>query len=316
LRRREIKVGLTVLITIAVLYLVLLWGQRRNPFGPRDHEYSIRFAHISGLLQEDPVSVRGYTAGRVVELIPEADAIRVRIALSPEIALYPNAVAEIQIRELMGGKQIAIDPGNGDAPLPNGSELPGRTAPDFSTAFSDVGNVMDALDPSQAAQIAARADRLLQRFEALASAIDPQKVAQSLDHLAHSSAQIDRLLSQPEIQQAPERLDQSWARLNSTLAQAEATLQLLDAIGRQVESETLPRADSALASLPALLHRSDRLLGRAGSLMRQLENPESMLGRAIYDPVLSRQVDSTLTELIGTLRQIQTKRVVVGFRHR
>ena len=316
MRRRDIKVGLTVILALAVLYLVLLWSRRENPFAPEDHTYEIRFAHVSGLLAGDPVSVRGYAAGRVVSLTPEADAIRVRISLPPAIALYPDAQAEIQLRELLGGKQVAIDPGRGTQPLPSGSELAGRTAPDFSTAFSETGAVLDALDPQAAGRVLARTDTLLQRLDALAAAIDPPRVAETFDRLARSSAQLERLLSSPVVAGMPSRLDQTWTTLDSTLAQTRATLHHFEELGERVTTHSLPQADSALAALPDLLAQTSRLLRRADTLLYQLEDRETFAGRALHDPAFAQQVDSTLTELIGTLRQIQEDRILVGLRRR
>ncbi|MEL7531143.1 MAG: MlaD family protein [Bacteroidota bacterium] len=161
--KREIKVGLTLLAGLVLAYLVVAWVNRTSLFAPPEKQYFLSFQQVNGLLEGDPVVVRGYQAGRVVAIIPEANAVSVEVALDERIALFADGYAEIQIKELMGGKQISLITGAQGNPLASGASLKGRTSLDFSTAFSRFGGVMDQMDPENI-------ERLAQRFDSVATA--------------------------------------------------------------------------------------------------------------------------------------------------
>lgn len=119
--RRHLMLGLFFLVTLSVLAGYTLFLTDFDPFGDQQ-EMVVYFEDANGLREGNSVLVAGIRAGRVKTLTydPEApDERRVEAVLLMEhvLELHDDFSIEIEDATLLGGKQIAIDPGTGSAPF-------------------------------------------------------------------------------------------------------------------------------------------------------------------------------------------------------
>jgi len=97
------------------------------PWFKEAHELVVHFDQAGGLRQGDSVLVAGIRQGRVMTLSYDPTAVLQRrvtvlLYLDQDVALREGFTIEIEDATLLGGKQVAIDPGP-----PEGREVPGDT---------------------------------------------------------------------------------------------------------------------------------------------------------------------------------------------
>ncbi|GAB4416743.1 MAG: hypothetical protein OHK0039_26340 [Bacteroidia bacterium] len=310
--KRQVKVGLVVILAILVLYITLLWTRRSGPFGGQQRTYVVLFDNVNGLLEGDPVVVRGFASGRVTRIAPDTHLVRVFIDLRADVPVYSNASAEIQIKELMGGKQIALDPGNTSPRLADGAEIAGRSSLDFSTAFSTVESLVGKIDLRSTEALLGRADSLARQANRIAYTLDPDEMLRMAAGLQVLASRVDRLLLSLERQQVIERTGSALVQVDSLLASLQQELAEI----QTMTADLRPQVDTLLRQGGDMMVRVDGLMMQGGQVMDQLSDSSVLAGRLLYDRALSRSLDTTIYELNKTLEMINNRKFIVGFRRK
>lgn len=314
--KREIKVGLTVLGAILLLYFSVAWVKQMHLFAPSEYGYQLHFENVNGLLEGDPVNVRGFPAGRVHRIIPLADKVLVEVTVDQRIPLYQDARAEIQVKELMGGKQVSIMPGRRTPALQEGDTLQGFTSLDFSSSFSQVGQVVDRMEEVDLQPLLQKADSIADFVSAIATELDPVALGQLVHSLNRSAGRLERMLQTAEERQLVQRVDQSLTQLNALGAQAQTLLTRVDSLSDQIKLGPLAQVDSLLSGAGETLQQANQLIGQVQQVMEDLNSDEALAGKMLRDPAFARKVDSTLVHLTQTLEMIQSRKIIVGFRRK
>ncbi|MEM7373554.1 MAG: MlaD family protein [Bacteroidota bacterium] len=313
---REIKVGLTVLFALALLYLSIAWTQRLHFFAPDEYGYTIHFDNVNGLLEGDPVTIRGYTAGRVIQILPTSTYVAVELSLDRNIPLYQDARVDIQLKELMGGKQIAISPGIQEPVLEDGAILIGSISPDFSSSFSQFGEVSAQINLLQLQRILHRIDTFSAFMMAVAREIQPTRLDRMLQHAEQISHDVSSMTRDIRSRQLIERLDQSLTQVDSLLGSGEYLITQSSNTIHRLDTMLLPKAHTLIQESERALGSVQSSLSQLERLLSQLESQENLAGRAIFDPALSQKVDSVIYHLNKTLEQIHSQKVIVGFKRK
>ncbi len=106
-----IKVGLFVLLGIAIISLITLFiGQYRVTTG---HGYTLNavFTNVSGLNVMGSVRIAGVEVGDVEDIILDGDKAKVVMSIFPDTPIYRDAQVEIKAYGALGDKYIMIYPG-------------------------------------------------------------------------------------------------------------------------------------------------------------------------------------------------------------
>jgi ABC-type transporter Mla subunit MlaD len=311
--KREIKVGLTLIVGILLFYLVIAWVKRSGFFAPDQQGYVLVFEQVNGLLKGDPVVVRGYPSGRVVDIRPDARQVWVEVDLDRNITLLEDAYAEIQIKELMGGKQVAIWPGERGAVLAENAQIPGRTSLDFSTAFSRFGQVLEQFSPEQMDVWRSGLDSLGQAF---GGTFDPAGIRNIMLNLEELSFRLNQQTASLDLRQWNQRGDSLLNLATEVLLTSQDMLQQFHQISLRLEENLLPQGETLLQQTEASLGQLTQTLDRVEGLLTRLQDPSGLMGKALNDPVFAARLDTTLTELNKTLKEINEEKFIVGFRRK
>ena len=311
--RREIKIGLTVLTALVLFYLSLTWASRSHLFAGDRIDYSAEFSHVSGLLVGDPVHIRGYTMGRVTSIFPQAQTVAVGIQLDRDFPIFEGAYAEIQPKELMGGKQIEIIQGAGNKRIENATPIPGKASLDFSSAFSQMGSILNQVDNNRIERLTLRMDSIFGSLQQILSTENVQSITQTISLVESSLGRINRLSKTVEEKKLVERVDTLMEVLTATIASAEKPIRSIDKLSIQVDSLVLPRLISNLDSLSQFM---DQLSSLAYTGKDILESEDTFVGKMTQDPSFPGKIDTVLVQLNRVLRQIQEEKIIVGFKRR
>ena len=144
-RKTEIAVGMTISLAILLLVLGLILGKGIDLFSRQKPLY-VRFLDIAGIETGDPVVVRGMTLGRVEGIVLHPEYVILQLSLRKDIPLYSDMQVFIENRELMGGKQVAVLPGNSGKPTDPGQIVTGKCRGDLGVLFSRGESVISRMD--------------------------------------------------------------------------------------------------------------------------------------------------------------------------
>lgn len=310
--RSEAKVGLAVMAAILGFYLFLSWVTHSGLWSQDQQTLPVLFANVEGLLEGDPVDIRGYEVGKVADIEVGENGVMVTLLIDGEVKLREDAYAEIRVKEILGGKQVALLPGTSEVALPTGQVLPGQNSLDFSTIFSTLGRVMEGFEPERVQQFLDRFDTLTLQISRLAQAVEPAEVRTITSNLARTSEDLGQLVGEFRQRRSLQRADSLLRNLNGLAQTADASLLRVNELAGKFSDQTLPQADSLFSQLYATLDQADGMLTDAEDMLQNLKNKNTALGYLINDQEGGMLLDSTLQNLNRTLDHIRRKKIHVG----
>ena len=273
-RKREIQVGVMVVIGIIVLIGGLLFFKRVN-LRTGNVTYAIDFPAVEGLRKGDRVQVRGIRVGQVTgfEFLP--GVIRTHIEVEDWVELHPNAEPVLVLKGLVGEVLIEIEPGYGNSVVLPGHTFVGRNAASMLALGDKVNEALDHMT--------------VLSEEARLFIAEVRAEGQILGTLGAAERTI--LSTEGMIEENRANLLRITASLATLTEALDATL-----AGGQIDS-TLIATRMAAASLDSTMLVLRETLLQAGDLLAGIEAGEGTVGRLFTDDTLYDQADSTMYSL-------------------
>lgn len=257
--RREIQIGLFVLIGIVAVIVALLMLTDPGTFRGRIN-VTTAVANAGGIRKGDPVQMRGVNIGRVRKFVIGAGGVVISLELEKEYPVPNDSHVMLRSNGLLGGMVADIVPGRSRETVEDGDVLPG-------------GSEAGVLD--EAAGLGARADTVLGRAQLLLSPNNIQAVSTS-------TAQLQTLLTQLAGMATEQRRE--IATLSASLRRSAAGVE------RATTRPELVRSVARMDSITVQLDRASASLNRSSSSMEvvlgRLERGEGTLGRLSRDETL------------------------------
>lgn len=276
--RQEIKVGVLVLVALAITIGGMLWLTGRPLPGRGRASVAVRFAHVGGLTEGDPVMISGVLVGRVarVRLDQVGDVV---VVLDIEERVRPRLDASAAIRPLdfLGAKFVAYDPGSAQEHLPADAVLDGLEETDLA---SSAGSVAEGI-----AQFIAQSQDMLGQTRATLSAAERAlsviarlgggplvvQAESTLTVVYRAAARVDSTLANPAIRSSVNQLDELTANVNEMAA-------------------GLAVATSAL-----------------GRILAKVDTTDGTLGKLVNDSTAHQDLREVLTQLKLLLEDIRLR---------
>jgi len=274
----DLKVGVFVLVALAVLIAGSLWIAGGTLFAARQLPYDVLLPNSGGVVAGDRVRVAGVAVGRINEVVLQPDAkwpVLMRISVKEDVAVHQDASAVIATSGILGASFLLILPGSPDAPpLPPGSTLHGEPSSGMDAAFEQLEEIseklMGILDQTATLidQVSSEISPLMARLEALLSEENTENLTAIL---ASTRATLD---------QVSPRLEPLFDRLDAVAETAERSLEGVPALTDQA-SGLIADLETALGPdgqrLAQLLDGATATMGSADEAMQLvLENRDSI----------------------------------------
>lgn len=283
-RAHHVLIGLFTVLALGGALLFALW-LGKSSLDRDDTWYEVVFDRaVSGLAEGSAVQYSGIEVGNVAELqLDPRDPRRVRalIRIDASVPIKADTRASLALANITGSMNIQLYGGTPESERLMGS----RDNPPVIHAH-----------PSPLSSLLSNSERLMIRFNRLLDGADRLLSDDNVEHLSSSLANLE----QATATLADNDLDLAalGERLDTTLAQAEATLatyarlgerayRLLDDEGRR----TLARAENAMASLEE----------GAGRLARLTADHEQEIARGLQG---IGELDPAMQELHAALRTL------------
>jgi ABC-type transporter Mla subunit MlaD len=308
--KKEIKIGLTIIGGIVLLYLSVAWVKGLHLFSANRDSATILFKDLAGLKEGDPVAVFGYPCGNVEEINITGDGAKVEISFEKNVQLKIDASAEIRVKELMGSKQISLEPGHASEPLGDRSII-GTTSLDFSAAMSKAGEFMERFDAAQVDSLVTNINKAASAFARMGEQMDSLDTRHLVNDISSSAASLSRILTDVERRKMVDQIDRSLGKVDQLAAKAEKTMGNVDELTAHLTNKTLPNADEMLGKVNKMLDDTEGMVNDLKAILEQMQDKNTIAGQILYDPGMAKQLDQTLDNLNLTLDHIRTKKIYV-----
>ncbi len=263
-KKTEVTVGIVVTIALFIVVLGVIWGKDIDIFSHRQ-TLVVHFDNVYGLDRSDPVLVRGIKQGEVENIILKPEYVEVRLWVKRNIDLFTDLTVTIENRELIGGKQVAIDPGKSGRLADFDHIYTGRMSGDLGMLMFKTGEVMNSIEIV---------------FEELKVMLEEDHFKMVLQNVEEATNHFKELIAEnrQELKDSMQRLNQMTQNF-----QEDSTLQCIGSVVTQLDSTIF------------LINK----------LAVQIENEEGMVGKLLYDRQLYDQLLVTSTHLDSLIIEIK-----------
>jgi phospholipid/cholesterol/gamma-HCH transport system substrate-binding protein len=290
----ETKVGVLAAVAITVLIVGYSFLKGNDVFS-RENEFYAIYPRVDGLTVSKPVLVNGYQIGRVSDLTLQADGrILVQFKVNPEYGIPKNTIAKLESTDLLGGKAIVFELGNGSDMAADGDTLNANVKKDL----------MDQVEPVQkkAEQIISRMDSVLTSVN---STLSPEfqrnfdrsfaSIARTLETLEKTTQTVDGLVTNQssKISVIITNLESISTNLKNNSSTITKIVNNFDKISDDVAkanfAQTITEANKAVADLQVVINKVNSGNGTLGQLINDermynnLNNAAANLDKLIVD---------------------------------
>lgn len=287
---KELKIGSFAVMVFVLSFFVINFLRGEDIFN-REIELTASYDNVEGLVPSAPVYIKGYKAGKVVEVEydKEQQIFDVVCSIKKEFMIPADSRMTIYSVDIMGGKGVKIDLGS-------------------SAEYVEDG---DRLEPAFEAGL----------MDGLSAGIGPliDKVGNTLDSLSVTVAGINSILN-----------DANRSRISSTLKHLDATMADVRAIASEVNGKSdelnlfidnlaalseklapvMEQVDSTMTSVTSVVNKIDRsdiegVIESFNSLLKKIDDPEGTVGKLLVDGSVYNSLDSLLSDIDSLVRKIE-----------
>lgn len=287
---KEFKIGLFVITVMVASFFVINYLRGKDIFN-NEIEIVSHYGNVEGLVESAPVFIKGYKAGKVIEVAyqPEEEVFRVVCSVRKEFRIPTDSKMTIYAVDIMGGKGVKVDLGTSAEAIQDGGEL----APAMEAGLLD--GLAAGLEPLMA------------------------KVTNTIDSLNVTVSGINAMLS-----------ESSRASLANTLAHLEKTMKSVNGIADTINGKSdeismfIDNLEVLSMKLGGMVEKADSLVGGASdfmatlnesdiealvnsfkTLLENINDPDGSIGKLLVDGSVYDSVDELLNDVDSLVNKIQ-----------
>ena len=283
---KNVKIALTVLLGLALLYWGINYLKGVNLLTPANHYYT-EVQSTEGLLEAAPITVNGFQVGQVREIKYDYSKhkITIMLAMNKEMTVPEGSTISL-VSGLLGGTSLVLNLGDGPDMKP-GSMIPTTSVPGLMDHVTE--NVLPAVT-----DVLPKVDSIMDNVNLLTG--DPA--------LAAAIARLDVITRQ--LQASSQQLTMMMTNLNRSVP---GVMTNVNGITGNLTTSTgnLTDLSESLKSLP-LNETMDKLnttLANLQTLSEQLNDKNSSLGKIMNDRELYDNANHAIASLDSLLMDIK-----------
>lgn len=275
-RKTEIKVGITVIISVIILLWIFGWAKNITVNSGRK-EVNVMFDNVAALEIGDPAAVNGVRKGYVDDIQIDGAKVFVKINLDADVTLKEDAQFYIMMLDLMGGKKVEISPGSSSKELDYSATQKGEFKGDIASAMAVFGSVeKDLVDVIKEVKIT---------LTAVNSTLTDQQfnsdLKTSVNNLSLLTENLNKLIMQNK--------DEINKLLNSGI-------ELSNSVNNFIKTNQ-DSISQTITSLKQTLEQSKTLIAKVNELLDKTNNSENNLGKFLNDPEMMSDIKASIQKL-------------------
>jgi phospholipid/cholesterol/gamma-HCH transport system substrate-binding protein len=286
--KTEVKIGIIVLLTIALVIWGINYLKGRNVLKRSDVYYAI-YDDVNGLKTSGSVILSGFKVGMIntIEFIDgRLDKVIVGFVVNSSFNIPKNSIAQIYSTDIMGNKVIRIIPSGEKEFCQIGDTLPSSIDIDLITK---VGNQISPLIES-ANKAVLGIDTLVNSINHILDPATQLKLKSALVNLEITTESLSRQLSPGG------KLDKTFTSLQTFTTMLDSNKDKLSTVFSNLENIT----DSiASANLSQTISNINSTFGQSAALLEKINKGEGSLGLmassdSLYNNLISASSNLTL----------------------
>lgn len=283
-RRKEIQVGLTVLVALGILIWALAW-LKEYQMGAGKRVWTVQFTEAGGLAESDEVQVNGIRKGNVKTMKLVGDKVMVELSLAPDVVVTRDSRVAIRNVGLMGEKVIAVQLRTTGTPYRPGEIIPGEYEKDMGQMMGELGSTVEAVRG------------LSEHLENVAAMLEPRgALARTIENFQSTSEELHLVVSE------------NRASVHETMknfSDASRTARNLTT-GREAElTRAIDRFSAAAEKMDVLAARLDSLRAVIHTVAAKVEGGEGTLGKMVNDDKLYAELNASVKSMKALIEDVK-----------
>jgi len=282
-RNKEIIVGITTLVSVAILIFGIIWGKNIR-LTANTHQLHILFDISGGVESGDPVTVNGVRSGKVKTVSLSDTGVIITVNIDDDVKIYTDAQSRVENVELMGGKKIEITPGSSGILHDITKPIKGGKIRNIEKTIVLVGDVVVKLDASL--------NKLNFTLNSLNSLLKDDSLAYSVSNSIKNFEE-----ASIEIRSFIENASKTVKKINSSTEEVtNMAKNFMSSKGSEIETtltqsqELIKKMDAIAINVDTLIYKLNFEKGTLGKLFSDKTLYESFLEAVI-------QFDSLMTKI-------------------
>ena len=288
--KKELKIGAFVVTVIIASFFVLNYLRGEDIFN-REYEVSARYDNVEGLVASAPVYIKGYKAGKVIDVAYDSNLgdFLVTCSIANDFVVPEDSRMVIYSVDIMGGKGVKIELGASEIMVSDGGSL----VPTYEAGLMDsvAGNITPLLE-----KVTSTLDSLsvtVAGVNKLLSDSNQNSLSHTLVHIENTMANLRALSSSvngksEEITSLVDNLHDFSTRLGSIAEKVDTTIA---GVGELVETVNESDINGVITSFKSLLD--------------SVKDPEGSMGKLMNSDSVYNSVDSLLNDVNVLVNKIQ-----------
>ncbi len=331
----QLKLGIIAIVAIVLASALILAVGGQGGFPWQRYPLKVRFDDVQGMKTGAVVRIAGKDVGKVVSVEFAEQGVEVGIEVSRDVRdlITDRSVASLGTLSLLGEPLVAISPGRGGQPLPDGAYLPASgSAGMIADAASNANATMEELRAVLADARAGKGllgkvitdDALYSEFTTLL-----QSANRVTTQLSSGKGTAAALLNDPSAYASMKASLDDLQAMTARIRRGEGPLGMLfadEAMGKSLSatasnleamSGRVARGEGTVGKLltqDELYQRLDGLTTRLDTMTRDLSQGRGTAGQLLQDTQLYDNMNkaaTSLNELIAAIKQDPRKYLTV-----
>lgn len=320
--RKEIKLGLLAIVTIAVSIWGFKYLKGKNVFS-NVKVVKVKFDEVANLEIASPVAIRGFKVGSVLDIEIDrqnVENIIVTFDIEGDVEIPKNVVAELKNESIMGGRYIELKfdnlcTGNGDC-LENGDIVKGNTYGMLGSMIST--NELDGY----VSRFGTSVDTIMGKLGNMDDQNPLNKTIMnleaSMENLNEITEKINKMLSSTtaNVGRTMENLDKISKNLADNNSMITGVLSNLEQVTNDIKKaqlgNTVASANSAIATtteaisdIKALVNNTKSSIDGLNDLITKMDEGDGSMASLINDNALYDNLNSTTKNLDFLLQDLR-----------
>jgi len=275
-RKTEIKVGITVIVSLIIFLWILGWAKNFS-FTSNERTLEIEFNNAAGLEVGDYVTVNGVRKGNVQDIEIKANEVLVKAAISNEVNLRKDAKFYIAMVDLMGGKKIDIKPGVSQSPLDYNKIQQGSFNADIPAVMSLVGSMQDDLIST------------LKEVKVTLSSLNNYLTDKKLnENVKMSLANLNKLTQKLNLM-----IDENRSNINKL---ASNSVELTED-AKNFMKNNQDEISNSIKEASNVLSKTDSLMTKLNEFSNEVKDQQNNLGKIMYDKNLYTNLSQSIKQV-------------------
>ena len=279
----EFKVGLFVFIAVLVVLLSLFWAKGFS-VGLDMQEYAVYFPKVSGINEEDMVSVNGVRKGKIDKIELTGDSVKVLFSVDKNIRIKKDYDIYVAATELTGGKVLYVEPGKSTADIDPSLPLRGNPGADFASlmnSFADITTDVKSLIGEFKKSTENLNSVIANVNDIVGDGNLKGNIKTTMSNLATSSQNLNSLLTDSK-----NGLNRITSRLENTVGNVD-----------NVVLENGNELKSTLKDIQLITSSVDTLVSNLNVVVGNFQNKEKGIGKFLSDDEFFNNMNETLVQI-------------------